>query len=106
MILNESAVIQVLVAVESRITVSRRTLTRVPQFSIDKIHDVYGIIQDAAKAANCDDTAAYYALCYAADKKLVRATWDSDHSGIATVIGLTPDGHDYLNQLRKESVIL
>ncbi len=93
MALNENIIIQILIAVESRITVS---------ISMDKIHDVYGIIQNAAKAANCDNAVAYYTLCYAADKGLVRATWNSDHSEITTVLGLTQDGHDYLNQFRKE----
>lgn len=103
--LNRSAVNAVLLAVESSTAVVKTQGWKVPTFSLNKPNGSYDIIKMAAKTAHCPEEDAFYALSYVADKKLIRATWNSDRTEVTFISDLTADGHDYLEQLRKDGII-
>lgn len=103
--LNRNAVNQVMMEIESRIDVNISQAWKTTHFSVNSIFDVYSVIKAVADKCECSESDAFYAIYYAARKGYIDVRWEDQNTSISFIDAITPEGHDYLEQLRKDGII-
>lgn len=66
---------------------------------------MYGVIREVAGKCGCSEPDAFYAMYYAARKGYIDVRWEDQNTSISFIDAITPEGHDYLEQLRKDGTV-